>query len=887
MPHAIWTEQNKATFKTELEALAHKLTKLVQDTPSKININTLAVTITNNIAEALTCILPQGKHKSPHKRQKTSNPQLNTAKQNKSRLLNQLKAANIARVNTEHLWKEIHTAQKNIIKLTNTPFEFNNTKWWAKLTNIGTPEEAQSFWAAQKRLKNNTTKIFPAIIIHEGKQIEGTEEIFKHIQNFYIEISENKDKVAKTFARENGITEEKAKNITKTIEDEYADNTRHTSDDIRKPANYSNFSKKDLQKAISKSKNNKSPGYDNIPSECLKNLDDITYNALLTLLNWMWDLKYTPPTWQIALTTLLHKKGPESNIANYRPITLLTTLLKVWERLLKTRLALLIKGSHSIPDAQMGSQKISSAYLAILIKRILLIDVTNQTGDIYSAQIDMNKAYNRVNRTKLWNILKQLGIQGNLWECIISTYSHAFEQIIIGDKTSTKTKLARGIRQGSVLSPILYIIYTSPLIINLFKTNTGVPLHLQTDELLPCIMFVDDLETFALTMNSLLNQWYTVRTYAIAHESVINCTKSSATSSHKVQDLESLLEEHDIDLRPTKHCVVLGTKIYIKEAMTTDHEPDTITTDVSHRITATAIVRTQMRNKGLREGAINAPAAIFITKISIPTKLTFGLSSLGLTTYSKLRLRQSLATFIYDIMGINKPSSDPLWALYDTGLPDPVNIILMNELSAYVKASKGFLNILCKKIITNCDPLKANLVTAAFSWGTSLASLLNIRINDLHHRVTSLTKKSIFREVVTDPRASLNKFDLQIHNNTPVFITFDTPHHLIPSLLRTRHNILFNFPDTDKYCSLCNSGDFQTYTHFITTCLFPPIRTERSKLIAEATDPAVRAWIANETTLPLAAILGGPRGGHPIASLKIAQTTILRLLQKVPFNLLE
>ena len=885
--HTKWTNENKAIYKKHLAFLVTNLESLKEEPASKQNINELAETITQNIYKALSLITkPVNNNNNKRQKTDTTTTEINITTQNKNRLINQLKAANKARENTKELWNNIHAAQKKLTQLTNEPFEFNNTKWWAKLTNIKTPEEAKTFWTAQKRLKNNNTKQFPTIIKHEGKHIHGSQDIFQHIQTFYTQISQNKDKVAQQFALDNGITQEKADMITKDINDEHAENTRCDKDSPKSALNNSKITNKEMDSSIDKSKNNKTPGYDNIPSECIKNLDTKTKEALLNLFNKMWELIYTPPKWQLALTTLLHKKGPESDIANYRPITLLTTLLKIWERILKNRLSILVGKSKSIPDHQMGSQKISSAYLAILIKRILLLGADENTGEVFSAQIDMNKAYNRVNRTKLWNILKNLGVHGNLWANIIATYSHAFEQIIIGAKTSEKACLARGLRQGSVLSPLLYIIYTSPLIISLLNTGTGAPLYIKSDDLLPCIMFVDDLETFALSINSLLKQWYAVRNYAIAHESVINYTKSSVTSSHSIVDLESLLEQQDLQLTPIRHGVVLGAKIDITEAILNTPGENTISTDVAYRIANTAIVRSQLHKKGLRRGAINTPAAIFITKISIPYKLTFGLSSLGLSDYSKLRLRQTLANFISDIIGLDKPLSDPLWLLYDTGLPDPVNIILLNELTAFVKATKGFLNPLCSKMITNCDPIKANLIRAAASWGSTLSALCRIQIKKLHAVVEGKQKTALYNEITTNSHSCLSKMDLRLTDNTPVYTAFNTPHHLIPTLLQVRHNIIFNIPDCRAQCFLCDRKEQQTYQHFVTSCTFNPFTTLRNKAIEVSSDSTVITWFTDPMIIPLAAILGGPPHGHPLDRLRAAQVIVLQLLQKLPLGLL-
>ena len=777
---------------------------------------------------------------------------------------------------------KIKIAQSKITQLTNRPIEMENSAWWAKLTNIQTQEEAISFWKAQKKLRNNTQTQFPTIIKHEGKNIEGCFDIFLHIQHFYNEIAENRDTVAKNFAKDNGITEEEEITITKDIETKFRGDIQHDDKAPRSALTHSKITLKELDNAIKLAKNNKRPGYDIIPSECLKLLDKATKSALLFLLNSMWELDYTPPEWQLALTKLLHKKGPESDIANYRPITLLSTLLKTWERILKTRLASMVNKTKSIPDSQLGSQKISSASLAILIKRAIFAETDTNETNIYSAQVDMNKAYNRVNRKKLWSLLKSMGIHGHLWKNIINTYSHAKEMITIGAQNSEKASLSRGLRQGSVLSPILYILYTSPLILSLLSTNTGSPWYINADELLPCIMYVDDLETFAMTFMELMDQWHAIRAYATAHQSVINYKKSSITSSVSQQDLELILDTHDLKLQPVAQCVVLGAKINTGEATNKNPSQTHLNTDVKHRISICAIAHKQMREKGLREGAINAPAAIFITKISFPPKLTFGLSSLGLTDYAKLRLRQTLANILYDIIGLDKPNTDPLWVIYDTGLPDPVNTILVSEASAYAKAKKGFLNKTCNKIISNCEPLKASLTQAAASWGTTLNKIVAIQNTHLHQFLTDRSRTTMYNTIKENPTSCTPINALQTPKGTLAHVRMGTPTHLIPALLKTRHNLLFNYPDQNSPCNLCDSGALRTYTHLITNCTFSAIEAARTKEINSNTNPVITNWLSSPDSIPLYALVGGPPNGIPLSILREAHPSILRIIDKFP-----
>ena len=91
-----------------------------------------------------------------------------------------------------------------------------------------------------------------------------------------------------------------------------------------------------------------------------------------------------------------------------------------------------------------------------------------------STQYDYNKAFNRVNRHKLWVKLHEMGITGLLWENIMATYKEVLETITMGDIKTMRQRLENGLRQGSVLSPILFALYLNELANNLEESNTGI-----------------------------------------------------------------------------------------------------------------------------------------------------------------------------------------------------------------------------------------------------------------------------------------------------------------------------------------------------------------------------------------------------------------------------
>ena len=172
-------------------------------------------------------------------------------------------------------------------------------------------------------------------------------------------------------------------------------------------------------------------GEDELPAACLKYGPKILNKMLAILSNILYDTGYTPIKWQNSITILLHKKGPQKKITNYRPITLLNAIFKTRERILETRLRSKLEASGAISELQLGSRKKRDTQQAILTTRILLSQAHTLKQNICLAHVDLSKAYNRAIRDDLWSQLIKQNIQGKPLRSTQSTYSHMTETIRI------------------------------------------------------------------------------------------------------------------------------------------------------------------------------------------------------------------------------------------------------------------------------------------------------------------------------------------------------------------------------------------------------------------------------------------------------------------------
>ena len=307
-------------------------------------------------------------------------------------------------------------------------------------------DAAGLLWKQLSRARKEKNTQFPGLVIKsDGNTAQGKKEVMQEIKKVYTDIANNSDKAAKEYYkpnyREHKAQEQKENNPKREFEKTKSKENNRKSNN--KTQCDSKPTSKDIELAIHKSNKDRAPGKDNMQTKDILNGYDMLKPHLDSLFGAMWDLSHTPKKWQSAITKLLHKKGPTTNISNYRPITLLTALFKIWKRILNNKLTTIRDSLNSLSPLQSGSRSNHSPSWTIIVRKILTKKSLEEKPledkpTIFVLQVDLNKAYNRVNREILWTTLWDMGIKGLLWKAIISTYSHISEIIKIGNTFSDR-----------------------------------------------------------------------------------------------------------------------------------------------------------------------------------------------------------------------------------------------------------------------------------------------------------------------------------------------------------------------------------------------------------------------------------------------------------------
>jgi len=166
------------------------------------------------------------------------------------------------------------------------------------------------------------------------------------------------------------------------------------------------YTQKDIQQAIKRLKNNKAHGSDGIPAEAYKAINTWLTEPLTTMLNHIKNGQQLPKTWKNGAVVHIYKnKGDGKNCENYRPISLLEIVYKIWPNLVTLRLAQIL---HIVTSNNQYGYKENNSTLDAIMKVEHYLTTKNNAANILL--MGLSKAFDTVNRTILWASLYKAGI---------------------------------------------------------------------------------------------------------------------------------------------------------------------------------------------------------------------------------------------------------------------------------------------------------------------------------------------------------------------------------------------------------------------------------------------------------------------------------------------
>ena len=327
---------------------------------------------------------------------------------------------------------------------------------------------------------------------------------------------------------------------------------------------------------LNKLNKSKGAGLDKISSRLICECSDIIAPHISIMFNCALTASIFPVDWKTAKVTPVFKQGERTDMNNYRPISLISVIAKVFERLLYNQLSSYLTEYNILSKYQSGFRSFHSTVTA------LLEATDNWTFNIDRSYInavvflDLKKPFDTVDHVILLSKLNSYGIKGNAHRLLSSYLENRMQQCSVNGSLSESRILRCGIPQGTILGPLLFLLYINDLPNCLLNSEP----RLYADD---THLTYSDKDVYSI-QESLNRDLLNINQWLIANKLTLNLTKTEFMLIGSRQKLKNLPISRTLEINGTQISRVDVTKslgVLIDEHLTWSNHIDSISKKIS------------------------------------------------------------------------------------------------------------------------------------------------------------------------------------------------------------------------------------------------------------------------------------------------------------------